>query len=63
MKNLYNIQEDQAAVAEVLEKIKKKSVLSTVIWAAMLYLKSNPKENIKTALDHAVDEWEKGKTK
>lgn len=58
MKNLYKIQEDQSAVAELVEKTRKKSVLSIILWSAMMHLKSNPNCSLKEAIEAAKTEWD-----
>lgn len=59
MKNLYDIEGDQTAISKLVEKTKKKSLLSSIVWSAMVYLKDHPKDSIQNAVQHAEEEWQK----
>lgn len=57
MKNLYSMEDDQSAILQALKKFKKESERMAILWSAMNYLKHNPKDSIKIALEYAEVEW------
>ena len=57
MKKLYDLENDQTAIAQALKRFKNESQRIAILWSAMNYLKKNGKASISEALEFAEVEF------
>jgi hypothetical protein len=54
---VYHHENDLKAISEAIKQGDKHSLTVEIIWSAMIYLKSHPKESIEDAMDYGINEW------